>query len=81
MLPCIMFGQLLSAASFGPLKGWQLMAPAALLAEALHFAGTHELLLLDVHFTNMAPLVIGAEVAQVSATVLHLADRLRTLPV
>ncbi len=73
-LPGIVLCKLLPAAPFGPLEGRQLMAAPALLAEALQLPGSQELLLLDVHLAYVAPLVVRAQMAQLSFTPLHLAD-------
>ena len=73
-LPGVVLCKLLPAASFGPLEGRQLVAAPALLAEALQLPGSQELLLLDVHLAYVAPLVVRAQMAQLSFTPLHLAD-------
>lgn len=72
-----MLGQLLNTASFGALKSCEFMAATALLTEALQFSSSKKLLLLDMDFADMAPLVVGAKMAQVFATSLHLASGLR----
>ena len=68
-----MLGELCSAAAPGALKGAQLMAAAAALAEALQQAVAQEGGGLDVHVADAALLVVGAERAQVSVAALHLA--------
>lgn len=73
-MPGIMLGKLFPAAPFGTLESRQLMTAAALLAKPLQLAGPHELLLLDMHLANVAALMVGAEVAQLLATRLHLAE-------
>ena len=71
--PCIVLGKLRSAAAPGALKGAQLVAAAAALAEALQEAGAHEGWGLDVHVADAALLVVGAERAQVPVAALYLA--------
>lgn len=53
------------------------MTATALLTKSLQFSCSYELLLLDVHLTDVAALVVGAQVAELLAASLHLAERCR----
>lgn len=75
--PGIVLGKLFPAASLGPLESRQLVTATALLTKSLQFSCSYELLLLDVHLTDVAALVVGAQVAELLAASLHLAERCR----
>ena len=67
-----MLGELLAAGALGALKGAQLVAAPAALAEALHQARALKAGRLEVHLADAALLVVRAQAQQLPPAALHL---------
>lgn len=67
-----MLDELGAAGALAAVKSIEVVAPPALLAEALQYSTPQKLRLLDVLVADAAPLVVCCQTAQILRTLLHL---------